>query len=122
MINARISWLATLLALASPSLSALELAPGEFKASRQLACVLAEQSLGYLTEEEYGLRANTVLDGFDESERDTILAKAIGYYDGLMFEIAPDNARLVNERLETFVASSGCREQGLQPVSFTHSL
>ena len=121
-MNTKLTYLAILLTLAAPSLSALELAPGEFKASRQLACVLAEQSLGYLTEEEYGLRANTVLDGFDATERDTILAKAIGYYDGLMFEIAPDDAQLINRRLENFVASSGCREEGLQPVSFTHSL
>ena len=49
------------------SASALSMAPEEFAASRQLACVLAEQSLGYLTEKEYGARTHTVLDGFDES-------------------------------------------------------
>ena len=46
--------------------SALSLAPEEFRASRQLACVLAEQSLGYLSEEEYGSRTHDVLESFDE--------------------------------------------------------
>tara|TARA_R110001599_G_scaffold353795_2_gene597897 strand:- start:37273 stop:37491 length:219 start_codon:yes stop_codon:yes gene_type:complete len=44
--------------------SALSFAPEEFLASRQLACVLAEQSLGYLSEVEYGEKTHSVLDGF----------------------------------------------------------
>lgn len=95
-------------ALTTPAL-ALSLAPEEFKASRDMACVLAQQELGMLGEEEYGSRTHDVLDGFDESERDTILAKALGYYDGLMFAIGDDkNAAAVAQRLEEFVASSTC--------------
>ena len=88
--------------------AALELAPEEFHASRQMACVLAEQSLGYLSEEEYGARTHTLLDAFDDSERDMILAKALGYYDGLMFEIDDRDEQQVNQRLAVFVESSTC--------------
>ncbi len=94
--------------------AALSLAPEEFTASRQLACVLAEQSLGYLTEVEYGSRTHEVLDGFDDGERDNILAKAIGYVDGLMFDVAAEDALQVNYRLEEFVASQTCVSEGYQ--------
>ena len=50
----RTAILAVLFGVASQQASALSLAPEEFVASRQLACVLAEQSLGYLSEVEYG--------------------------------------------------------------------
>ncbi|MEZ5567546.1 MAG: hypothetical protein R3E54_04250 [Halioglobus sp.] len=86
---------------------ALSMAPEEFVASRQLACVLAMESLGQLSEEEYGNRTHSVLDGFDESEQGNILAKALGYYDGLMFEV-PDDVTAVNSRLENFIASGTC--------------
>lgn len=72
-----------------------------------MACVLAAQSLGQLSEEEYGERTHTVLDGFDEVERDQILASALGYYDGLMFSVE-DNASSVEERLQEFTSSAAC--------------
>jgi len=115
----RAAILAVLFGVASQQASALSLAPEEFVASRQLACVLAEQSLGYLSEVEYGEKTHTVLDGFDDTERDNVLAKALGYYDGLMFSIEPEQA---NERLETFVASSSCKDDGFRHVSATHTL
>ena len=105
-----------LLVAGSQQASALSVAPEEFFASRQMACVLAEQSLGYLSEEEYGLRTHTILDGFDDSERDSILAKALGYYDGLMFEVAADDDHQVAQRLELFVASRTC-VQGYQKTA-----
>ena len=88
--------------------SALSLAPEEFKASRQMACVLAQQELGQLSEDQYGERAHTVLDGFDEAERDNILAQAVGYYGGLMFSKTADNTEQAAVRLEDFVSSSTC--------------
>lgn len=94
--------------------AALSLAPEEFSASRQLACVLAEQSLGYLSKNEYGARTHDVLDGFDDVERDNILSKAIGYVDGLMFDIAEDDSMQVNGRLQEFVASQSCVSDGFQ--------
>ena len=111
------SILLSLSLLASGPALALSLAPEEFHASRQLACVLAEQSLGYLSEEEYGERTHKVLDGFQDSERDAILAKALGYYDGLMFSVAADDARQVNDRLESFVSSDNCSTQGFRHVT-----
>lgn len=90
---------------------ALSLAPEEFKASRDMACVLAQEQLGLLDEEEYGNRTHRVLDGFDDRERDTILAKALGYYDGLMFAIDDEmNVEAVERRLQGFVASSLCAQ------------
>jgi hypothetical protein len=87
---------------------ALSLAPEEFAASTKLACVLAQQSLGQLSEAEYGEQANAALDGFDESERSNILAKALGYYEGLMFTPTGDPAVKSEARLEDFVASRNC--------------
>ena len=108
---------AALLLLATGSAAqALTLAPEEFHASRQLACVLAQQSLGQLTDTEYGTLTHEVLDGFDESERDHILAKALGYYDGLMFAVRADDAERVSQRLESFVESDSCRGHGLRRV------
>jgi len=122
-MNIRSVFLPVLLSLACQQVAALSLAPEEFQASRQLACVLAEQSLGYLSEEEYGKRTHEVLDGFEESERDNVLAKALGYYDGLMFAIEPDNEGQVAERLETFVASASCdHDDGFANVNVTVSL
>ncbi|TDG15530.1 hypothetical protein E2F43_04680 [Seongchinamella unica] len=92
----------------SQQAASLSLAPEEFLASRQLACVLAEQSLGYLSETEYGARTHTVLDGFDDTERDTILAKALGYMDGLMFSIDEGDDDQVHGRLRSYVESSDC--------------
>ena len=100
--------LAIVVAVAGQQAVALSMAPEEFNASRQLACVLAEQSLGYLTEDEYGARTHTVLDGFDETERDNILAKALGYVDGLMFAIEDQDQEQVDARLDSFVASKSC--------------
>jgi len=87
--------------------AALSMAPREFAASRQLACVLAMESLGQLSEEEYGNRTHSLLDDFDETERGNILAKALGYYDGLMFEVPDDNGAVAS-RLNEFVSSGTC--------------
>ena len=95
-------------ALTSAHAYSLSLAPEEFTASRALACVLAQQSLGYLSEKEYGARTHSVLDGFDEAEQSNILSKALGYVDGLMFSIDAADKVLVDERLQTFALSESC--------------
>jgi hypothetical protein len=87
---------------------ALEIGPEEFRAAKQTACVLAQDSLGYLAEDDYDALLEDVLKAFDEAERDTIFAKALGYYDGLMFEIPANNSRLVAERLTVYVESEHC--------------
>ena len=99
---------ALILAVSSHGALALSSSAEEFHAARAMACVLAAQSLGYLSEEEYGERTHTVLDGFDDGERDQILAKALGYYDGLMFSIEQDEV-MVKERLRDFAGSDSCQ-------------
>ena len=118
-MKAKVTIVAVCFGVVSQLATALSLAPEEFVASRQLACVLAEQSLGYLSETQYGEKTHTLLDGFDDSERDNVLAKALGYYDGLMFSVEPEQ---VNERLETFVASASCNDSGFRHVNVTLSL
>lgn len=108
---------ALLTALSAPAALGLSLAPEEFAASRQLACVLAEQSLGYLSETEYGARTHTVLDDFDELERDNILSKALGYVDGLMFSLDASDTEQVNGRLEDFVQSDACQADAYYRVT-----
>tara|TARA_R110002072_G_scaffold293478_1_gene462873 strand:+ start:769 stop:1128 length:360 start_codon:yes stop_codon:yes gene_type:complete len=99
------------LALLSSQSFALSLAPEEFKASRKLTCVLAQQSLGQLSENEYGEQANSLLDGFSDSERDNILAQAVGYYGGLVFSSSNENEKnVVAPRLKDFLSSSTCSD------------
>lgn len=88
--------------------TALSLAPEEFDASRKMACMLAQQSLGQISEDQYGERVHTILDGFDEAERDNILAQAVGYFGGLLFSKTADTAEKSTVRLEQFVSSSTC--------------
>lgn len=107
-----------LLAYAAQS-PALSLAPEEFKASRKMACVLAQQSLGRISEDEYGEKANTVLDGFDEAERNNILAQAVGYYGGLMFSSTDDNTAKAALRIENFLSSSTCSANDYRKVSIS---
>ena len=109
--------LAAIVLLGSSHAMSLSMAADELHASRQMACVLAQESLGQLSEEEYGKRTHTVLDGYDESERDTILAKALGYYDGLMFSL-PDDGDKIRTRLMDFVDSGTCSGSGFQKVTF----
>lgn len=97
-----------LLMLNGTSASALSLAPEEFAASRQMACVLAQETLGQISADEYGARTGELLEGFDDAERDNIVAKALGYYDGLMFAIPADSETGVTLRLQDFVSSTTC--------------
>ena len=102
-----------LLSLALHSIQAFSLSLGaqEFEASRKMACVLAQQSLGRLSDDEYGEMTHSLLDRFDEEERDNILAQAVGYYSGLnFFAEDAENQELVNLKLEDFIASSACRK------------
>ncbi|MFT4822457.1 MAG: hypothetical protein ACJAUG_000877 [Halioglobus sp.] len=116
-MNLRIATLAIASGFFCSNVSALSMAAEEFLASRAMACVLAEQALGQINDDEYGARWHTVLDGFEEPERTTILAKALGYYDGLMFDIAESDTGQINRRLEVFVTSKSC-QGSYQKVGF----
>jgi len=103
---------AFLLSLALTGLSvdarSLAMGPDEFVAARNLTCVLAQETLGYLTEEEYAEMVREVLDGYDEAESDVIRAKALGYYDGLMFDLPAHDERRIDDRLRRFLESRAC--------------
>jgi len=109
-MNSLIRYCSIVLLAYSTQGAALSFSRDEFEASRKLACVLAQQSLGQLSEDEYGAKTHTVLDGFDDTERDHILAQAVGYFGGLLYTNARDDKASETVRLEEFVASSTCVE------------
>ncbi len=100
--------------------NALELGAEDFVAAREMTCVLAQESLGYLSDEEYAAMAEAVLADYDASQSDVIYAQALGYFDGLMFGLPESDERDIADRLQSFVASSACtRFTGFEGVSFT---
>jgi hypothetical protein len=108
------------LALAANTASALELGAEDFAAARDMTCVLAQESLGYLSEDEYAEMAESVLEGYTQEGGDVIYAQALGYFDGLMFGLADSDARQINARLQEYLASSACtRYTGIDGVSLT---
>ncbi len=115
-----VSAIAFALALTCNTASALELGPEDFVAARQMTCVLAQESLGYLSEDEYAEMAESVLSDYDQAQGDVVYAQALGYFDGLMFGLQADDSREISARLQEYVASSACtRLTGLEGVSLT---
>ena len=99
---------AALLLAGSGFSQALALGPDEFAAARQLTCVLAQDSLGYLNESQYDDMIGDVLDSYTDVDGDVIYAKALGYFDGLMFGIPERDQGQINARLQSFVESQAC--------------
>lgn len=87
---------------------ALSLGPDEFVAAREVTCILAQDALGYLGEDDFNTLLDGALERFDDSQGDVIYAKALGYFDGLMFGIPEGDASLVSERLRAFNQSQAC--------------
>ncbi|MFV0478571.1 MAG: hypothetical protein ACK5ME_12175 [Parahaliea sp.] len=87
---------------------ALSMGPDEFAAARQLTCVLAQDSLGYLSEDDFVVLADDVLADYDTSGGDVIYAKALGYFDGLMFGLPAGDQKRINARLHSFLESHAC--------------
>ena len=100
---------ALLLVLTSYTANALELGPEDFLAARNMTCVLAQESLGYLSEDEFSGLAETIMAGYDQSQGDVVYAKAIGYFDGLMFGLPSGDHSAVNARLQEYLSSDACR-------------
>lgn len=89
---------------------ALALGPKEFAAAKAVACIMAQDSLGFLTENDFGDLVDQVMSDFDEADGNVVYAKAVGYFDGLMFGIPESDQRQVQERLRQFNASRACTQ------------
>ncbi|WP_144244403.1 hypothetical protein [Pseudohaliea rubra] len=87
---------------------ALSLGPDEFVAARQVTCILAQDALGYLGEDAFNTLLDGALENFDDGQGDVIYAKALGYFDGLMFGIPAGDDALVSERLRAYNQSQAC--------------
>ncbi len=106
-----------LLLITSIQVQALALGPDDFAAAKRLSCVLAQDSLGYLSEDDYAALTDEVLEEYDATDGDVIYAKALGYFDGLMFGIPEQDAAGIQSRLRSFVDSHACAQ--VTRVSFT---
>ncbi|MEQ9464999.1 MAG: hypothetical protein RJQ10_15155 [Haliea sp.] len=106
-----------LLLITSIQVQALALGPDDFAAAKRLSCVLAQDSLGYLSEDDYAALTDEVLEEYDAADGDVIYAKALGYFDGLMFGIPEQDAAGIQSRLRSFVDSQACTR--VTGVSFT---
>lgn len=105
--------------LASSESQALSLGPDEFAAAERLTCVLAQQSLGYLNDEEYAEMTELVLDDYDQTQSDVIYAKALGYYHGLMFGVNNNDERQVSSRTIIFLNSQACTTNTNMSIGLT---
>lgn len=97
---------------------ALSLGTEELQAAEQLGCVLADDALGYLNEEEFNWRFDNAVAEVSEDQVDVIYAKALGYIDGLLFGVSGEHSEVVERRLKSLSNSTAC----LGPVRNTVSL
>lgn len=103
--------IAALLLITTVQAQALALGPDEFIAAKQLSCVLAHDALGYLSDEEYETQVDNVLTNYEAELGDVIYAKALGYFDGLMFGIVERDQPAIEARLRDFSGSQACSQQ-----------
>jgi hypothetical protein len=93
---------------AAPLAHSLALGAAELNAARSLGCVLAEDALGYLNEDQFTRRFDLVVEGFAEDAVDVIYAKALGYIDGLLFGVSTSDSGEAMARLQDYAASQAC--------------
>lgn len=93
--------------LASSS-QALTLSSAHLAAAERLGCVLAEDALGYLSEEQFNDRFDDAVEGFGSDVVDVIYAKALGTIDGLLFGVTAGESVEVSRRLEAYSNSGRC--------------
>lgn len=108
-------------AILSVQAQALTLSSVELDAAAQLGCVLADDALGYLNEDQFNDRFDEVVGDLSEAQVDVIYAKALGYIDGLLFGLSSGSSDIANGRLESYSNSGRCA-YGAQAVSRTVSL
>ncbi len=114
MMRAQIFSLFALLLAASMPLQALTLSPDHLAAAESLSCVLAEDALGYLDEDQFNSRFDASVTGFNEQAVDVIYAKALGYIDGLLFGVSSLNNLSVSWDYQHYIvyrAASAFTEQ-----------
>lgn len=104
----RLLFAGLLLGLMTQPVAALSLGPDEFAAAKRLTCVLAQDSLGYLSEQEYVELTDQVLEELEAESGDVVYAKALGYFDGLMFGIPEEDEQAVAQRLRSYLDSHAC--------------
>ncbi len=112
----------TMLLSASLPVQALTLSSSELAAAEQLGCVLADDALGYLNEDQFNNRFDDVVDAFSDEQVDVIYAKALGYIDGLLFGVPNGQGQLAARRLESYSNSERCAAVGARVASHTVSL
>ncbi|WP_439100883.1 hypothetical protein [Congregibacter sp.] len=100
---------------------ALTLSSVELSAAQHLGCVLADDALGYLNEDQFNTRFDEAVGDLSDAQVDVIYAKALGYIDGLLFGVSSGDMDIANRRLESFSNSETCA-YGAQAVSRTVSL
>ena len=94
--------------LGAQQASALALGAAELRASQSLGCVLAEDALGYLSEEQFNDAFDAAVEGFADDAVDVIYAKALGYIDGLLFGLSAQDSSEAAQRLQSFSNSQAC--------------
>ena len=121
MFRAAIIAIATTLFASLPA-QALTLSSAELAAAQQLGCVLADDALGYLDENQFNARFDDVVESFSDEQVDVIYAKALGYIDGLLFGVPSGEGHVASRRLESFSNSESCAAVGPRVASHTVSL
>lgn len=110
-----------LIALLATSAQALTLSSAHLAAAERLGCVLADDALGYLDEEQFNSRFDDAVAGFGDEAVDVIYAKALGYIDGLLFGVPDGASTEASRRLEAYSSSGRCAV-GAGAVAHTVSL
>jgi hypothetical protein len=86
---------------------ALTLSPAHLEAAQRLGCVLADDALGALSEDQFNQRFDSAVEGFSEGAVDIIYAKALGTIDGLLFGATSQGGE-ASRRLREFRRSQRC--------------
>jgi hypothetical protein len=88
--------------------TALSLNSAELAAAKQLGCVLADDALGYLNEQQFNDLFDAAVENFSDDQVDVVYAKALGYIDGLLFGVPSGADTEASGRLQAFSNSDAC--------------
>jgi len=105
--NSAMAFTLVLSAALSCAAQALTLSPAHLEAAQRLGCVLADDALGALSEDQFNQRFDSAVEGFSEGAVDVIYAKALGTIDGLLFGVSSQGGEAAR-RLREFRRSQRC--------------